>query len=84
LKKNILDQNIAYLKNDDFEGFLYAIKNGKMRSNIRNKRYFRVQRTKINNLSALEHNYKTFVTDFMLILLNITKICIKNLFFPLF
>jgi hypothetical protein len=57
--------------------FRMLSKMGKMWSN---KRYFRVQRTIIINLSALEHD----LSDFMLILLNITKICIKNLFFNYF
>jgi hypothetical protein len=28
MKKNIFGQNIAFFKNDDFERFLHAIKNG--------------------------------------------------------
>ena len=56
--KNIFfGQNIAYIKNNDFERFLYAIKNGENVVICKNKRYFRVQRTRIDILSAIERDF---------------------------
>jgi hypothetical protein len=59
-KKNF-GQKIQYFKNENFRDACEFSKMDKTLSNNKKKRFFRVQRIRINNLSALVQNLVIFL-----------------------